>query len=83
MEIGIGITTGIVLGVAGFLLGRSEAHSARVGEGHAEAERGLARAADSIRRGRRPQAAEGSPEEELYAALEQGWAPRGSSVSRL
>ena len=77
MEIGIGITTGIVLGVAGFLLGRSGAHSAGVGEGHAEAERGLARAADSIRRGRRPQAAEGSPEEELYAALEQGWAPRG------
>jgi signal transduction histidine kinase len=76
MEIGIGIATGIVLGVAGFLLGRSGAHSTGVGEGRVEAERSLAAAADSIRRGRRPRAAAGSPEEELYAALEQGWAPR-------
>ena len=76
MEIGIGIAIGVVLGVAGFLLGRSGAHSAGVGEGRAEAERRLTAAADAIRRGRRPQAAAGSPEEELYAALEQGWAPR-------
>ena len=76
MEIGIGIAIGVVLGVAGFLLGRSGAHSAGVGEGRAEAAQRLSAAAAAVRRGRRPQAEAGSPEEELYAALEQGWAPR-------
>lgn len=76
MEIGIGIAIGVVLAVAGFLLGRSGAHAAGVGEGRAEAERRLAAAAEAIGRGRRPQADAGSPEHDLYAALEQGWAPR-------
>lgn len=76
MEIGIGIAIGVVLAVAGFLLGRSGAHAAGVREGRAEAERRLAAAAEAIGRGRRPQADAGSPEHDLYAALEQGWAPR-------
>ena len=76
MEIGIGIAIGVVLAVAGFLLGRSGAHAAGVGEGRAEAERRRAAAAEAIGRGRRPQADAGSPEHDLYAALEQGWAPR-------
>jgi len=76
MEIGIGVVIGIALGAAGFLLGRSGAHSAGVHEGRAEAEQRLAAAADAVRRGRRPRAESGSPEEELYLALEQGWAPR-------
>lgn len=76
MEIGIWITIGVALGVAGFLLGRSGAHSTGVREGRVEAERRIAVAADSVRRGRRPQVDAGSPEEELYIALEQGWAPR-------
>ena len=76
MEIGIGIAIGVVLAVAGFLLGRSGVHAAGVGEGRAEAERRLAAAAEAIGRGRRPQADAGSPEHDLYAALEQGWAPR-------
>ena len=47
MEIGIGIAIGVVLAVAGFLLGRSGAHAAGVGEGRAEAERRLAAAGSS------------------------------------
>jgi signal transduction histidine kinase len=74
MEIGIGVA----IGVAGFLLGRSGAQSAGVREGRAEAEHRFSAAADSIRRGRLPQADAGSREEELYLALEQGWAPRES-----
>ena len=76
MEIGIGIAIGVTLGVAGFLLGRSGARAAGVGEGGAEAARLVAETADAIRRGRRPQAAPGAPEHDLYTALEQGWAPR-------
>ena len=76
MEIGIGVGIGVALGVVGFLLGRSGARSAGVREGRAEAGQRLAAAAESIRRGRRPQVEAGSPEEELYVALEQGWAPR-------
>lgn len=76
MEIGIGIAIGVVLAIAGFLLGRSGAHAAGVGEGRAEAEQRLAAAAEAIGRGRRPQADAGSLEQDLYAALEQGWAPR-------
>jgi signal transduction histidine kinase len=76
MEIGIGVGIGVALGVVGFLLGRSGARTVGVREGRAEAEQRLAAAAESIRRGRRPQVEAGSLEEELYVALEQGWAPR-------
>jgi signal transduction histidine kinase len=72
MEIGIGVGIGVV----GFLLGRSGARSAGAREGLAEAKQRLAAAAESLRRGRRPQVEAGSAEEELYVALEQGWAPR-------
>lgn len=76
MEIGIEVGIGVALSVVGFLLGRSGAHTAGVREGRAKTEQRLAAAAESIRRGRRPQVEAGSPEEELYVALEQGWAPR-------
>ena len=76
MEIGTGIAIGVVLGIVGLLLGRYRARAAGVAEGRAEAEQRLTAAADAIRRGRRPQADAGSPEHDLYAALEQGWAPR-------
>jgi signal transduction histidine kinase len=76
MEIGIGVGIGVVLGVVGFFFGRSGARSAGAREGLAEAKQRLAAAAESLRRGRRPQVEAGSAEEELYVALEQGWAPR-------
>ena len=78
MEISIGtaIAVGAVLGVLGFFLGRSGARSAGLAEGRSEADRGLASAEEAIRRGRRPQGAAGSAEAKLFAALEQGWAPR-------
>ena len=73
MEIGIGIAIGVVLGVAGFLLGRSGAHSAGVGEGRAEAGRRLTAAADAIRRGRRRRGGGEGGAVEGQTGVEEGW----------
>lgn len=78
MEIGIGISIGIgaALAVAGYFVGRAGAYARGLREGRAEADAKLSDAAESLSRGRIPEAS--SAGAVLAAALESGWAPKES-----
>lgn len=86
MDVVIAVVAGaLVFGAAGHFLGHARGRARGIEEGLAQGvERGrneatahLAALAEALRRGRTiPELSAGTPEAELQAALEEGWAPR-------
>lgn len=85
MESVIAIVLAVALGAVGFAVGRSggrasgraEGVAEGRAEGRAEADARIRGMVEAVGRGRPPEGvAPGSPEAELQAALERGWAPR-------
>jgi signal transduction histidine kinase len=77
MEALIAVIAAAVVGAAGFFFGVTRGRAVGLTQGRSEASTRLLALVEAVRRGRTlPGIEGGTPEAELQAALEQGWAPR-------
>lgn len=76
MEIVTGVVVAIVFAGVGFVLGSRRAGAAARRAGAAEADARIRALAEALARGRRPEGPPGSPEADLHAAIDRGFAPR-------